>query len=83
MSTIMQTPNRALSLWSEYNDQFGPFGAVGIGENTLMAVSPTILNALSNAFPGYRAATGGFTKLPQRREDIVQALQWMKLNGKL
>jgi len=83
MSTIYQAPNRALSIWSEYNDQYGPFGAVGIGENTLMAVSPTILNALSNAFPGYRAATNGFTKIPVRRENIVEALQWMKQNGKL
>lgn len=76
--TIMQAPGRALSLWSEYVDKYGPFGAVGIGENTLMSVIPCILNALSNALGGYR-----FTKTPVRKEDIVAALQWMKDNGKL
>jgi len=76
--SIMQTPNRALSLWEEYVDPYGPFGAVGIGENTLMSVIPMILNALSNALGGYR-----FTKVPVRKEDIVTALQWMKDNGKL
>ncbi|MDG6903143.1 MAG: xanthine dehydrogenase family protein molybdopterin-binding subunit [Nitrososphaerota archaeon] len=76
--TIMQAPNRALSMWEEYVDPLGPFGAVGIGENVLMSVIPCILNALSNALGGYR-----FTKVPVRREDIVAALQWMKDNGKL
>jgi len=76
--TIMQAPDRALSVWHEYVDPYGPFGAVGIGENTLMSVIPMILNALSNALGGYR-----FTKVPVRKEDIVTALQWMKANGKL
>jgi len=76
--SIYQTPNRALSLWQEQVDAYGPFGAVGIGENTLMAVIPCILNALSNALGGYR-----FVKVPVRKEDIVTALQWMKANGKL
>lgn len=71
--TIYQAPERALSLWVEYKDAYGPFGAVGIGENTLMSVIPTILNALSNALGGYR-----FTKTPVRKEDIVTALQWLK-----
>jgi len=78
ITSIYQTPDRALSLWSEYNDPYGPFGAVGIGENTLMSVIPMILNALSNAMGGYR-----FIKTPVRKEDIVTALQWMKANGKL
>jgi CO/xanthine dehydrogenase Mo-binding subunit len=76
--TIYQSPDRALSLWSEYNDAYGPFGAVGIGENTLMSVIPCILNALSNAMGGYR-----FIHVPVRKEDIVTALQWMKANGLL
>jgi CO/xanthine dehydrogenase Mo-binding subunit len=76
--TIYQAPNRAQSLWTEYNDPYGPFGAVGIGENTLMSVIPMILNALSNAMGGYR-----FIHTPVRKEDIVLGLQWMKQNGKL
>jgi len=71
--TIYQAPERALSLWSEYKDAYGPFGGVGIGENTLLAAIPTILNALSNALGGYR-----FTKVPVRKEDIVTALEWLK-----
>jgi len=76
--SIYQAPDRALSLWSEYNDPYGPFGAVGIGENTLMSVMPMILNALSNAMGGYR-----FIKTPVRKEDIVAALQYMKTKGLL
>jgi len=76
--TIYQAPNRAQSLWTEYGDPYGPFGAVGIGENTLMSVIPMILNALSNAMGGYR-----FIHTPVRKEDIVLGLQWMKQNGKL
>jgi len=71
--TMYQAPERALSLWAEYKDAYGPFGAVGIGENTLMSVIPMILNALSNALGGYR-----FTKVPVRKEEIVAALQWLK-----
>jgi len=76
--SIYQTPNRNMAVWEEYVDPYGPFGAVGIGENTLMGIMPAILNALSNAMGGYR-----FTKCPIRKEDVVTALQWMKANGKL
>jgi hypothetical protein len=41
-------------------------------------VASCVLNALSNACAGYR-----FTRMPVRKEDIVDALQWMKANGKL
>ena len=76
--SIFQTPNRNLAVWHEYVDQYGPFGAVGIGENTLMGVIPCILNALSNALGGYR-----FDHIPVRKENIVEALQWMKSKGLL
>jgi CO/xanthine dehydrogenase Mo-binding subunit len=76
--TIMQAPDTAQAVYEEYVDQYGPFGAVGIGENCLTGCIPAILNALSNAMGGYR-----FTKTPVRKEDIVAALQWMKANGKL
>jgi len=76
--TIMQAPDRATSRFAEYQDQYGPFGAVGIGENSQMNTVACIANALSNALGGYR-----FSKVPIRREDIVTALEWMKANGKL
>jgi len=76
--TIMQAPDRALAHFAEYQDQYGPFGAVGMGENSQMNAVACIVNALSNALGGYR-----FTKVPVRKEDIVTALEWMKANGKL
>jgi CO/xanthine dehydrogenase Mo-binding subunit len=76
--TIMETPDNIVATWDEYGDRLGPWGAKGIGENTLMAVSPAIANALSNALGGYR-----FTKLPITREDIIRAIQWARQNGKL
>jgi carbon-monoxide dehydrogenase large subunit len=76
--TIMQAPDRAISHFYEYQDPYGPFGAVGMGENSQMNSVACIANALSNALGGYR-----FTKVPIRREDIITALEWMKANGKL
>jgi CO/xanthine dehydrogenase Mo-binding subunit len=76
--TIMEVPDNVTADWSEYGDKLGPFGAKGLGENTLIAVSPAIANALSNALGGYR-----FTSLPIRREDVVAAIQWAKQNKKI
>lgn len=59
--------------WVEYVDPVGPYGAKGIGENVMMAVSPALANALSNAMGGYR-----FTSIPLTREKIVAGLQWMQ-----
>ena len=77
-ATIMQTPDRAIAHFAEYQDQYGPFGAVGMGENAQMNAVACIANALSNALCGYR-----FTKVPIRREDIVYALQQLKAQGKI
>ncbi|MDG6924249.1 MAG: xanthine dehydrogenase family protein molybdopterin-binding subunit [Nitrososphaerota archaeon] len=76
--TIMQVPDNFQVPVYEQVDPVGPFGAVGMGENALTGVASMVLNALSNACGGYR-----FTRMPVRKEDIVDALQWMKDNGKL
>jgi len=76
--TIMQCPDQMQNLTYEQVDPVGPFGACGMGENGLTGVASMVLNALSNACAGYR-----FTRMPVRKEDIVDALQWMKANGKL
>ena len=76
--TKMQVPDNLQVPVYEQVDPVGPFGAVGMGENALTAVASAVLNALSNACGGYR-----FTRMPVRKEDIVDALQWMKDNGKL
>ncbi len=76
--TIMQAPSSFTCLPYESLDPTGPFGAKGMGEDSLCATSAAIANAMSNALGGYR-----FTSVPMRKEDIVAALQWMQANGKL
>jgi CO/xanthine dehydrogenase Mo-binding subunit len=78
LPTQADTPDSINSVWGEYVDPVGPFGAVGIGENCSMAVSAAISNALSNALGGYQFAT-----LPITKVEIVNAIQWAKANGKL
>jgi len=78
IATMMESPDQVDALWVEQNDPVAPFGAVGIGEPVLMAVSPAIANALSNALGGYR-----FRTLPITREDVVAGIQWAKANGKI
>jgi CO/xanthine dehydrogenase Mo-binding subunit len=78
IATMMEVPDQVDALWIEQNDPVAPFGAVGIGEPVLMAVSPAIANALSNALGGYR-----FRNLPITRADIVAGIQWAKANGKI
>ncbi|HVP22436.1 MAG TPA: xanthine dehydrogenase family protein molybdopterin-binding subunit [Conexivisphaerales archaeon] len=76
--TIMETPDTVIPTWEEYVDPIGPFGAKGIGENVLIAVSPAVANALSNALGGYR-----FDHLPISREDVMKAIAWAKGANKL
>ena len=76
--TIMEVPDQIEATWDEYVDPIAPFGGKGIGENVLMGSSPAIANALSNALGGYR-----FTKLPITREDIMNAVRWMREMKKL
>jgi CO/xanthine dehydrogenase Mo-binding subunit len=78
LPTQADSPDSITSVWGEYVDPVGPFGAVGIGENCSMAVSAAIANALSNAMGGYR-----FNTLPITKMDIVAGIQWMQANGKL
>ena len=76
--TIMEIPDTHTSVFYENPDPMGPYGAKGIGEPALTTTSSAIANALSNALGGYR-----FYKLPIRRENIVEALEWMQSQGKL
>ncbi len=76
--TIMETPDSHTPLFNATVDPMGPYGAKGIGEPALTTTSPAIANALSNALGGYR-----WHKLPIRRENIVEALEWMQSQGKL
>lgn len=76
--TVMEVPDQVDALFIEQNDPVAPYGAIGIGEPCLMAVSPAIANALSNALGGYR-----FRTLPIAREDVIAGIKWAKANGKL
>ena len=78
IATMMESPDQVDALWIEQNDPVAPFGAVGLGELALIAVSPAIANAVSNALGGYR-----FRSLPVSREDVIAGIQWAKANGKL
>ncbi|MDG6949356.1 MAG: xanthine dehydrogenase family protein molybdopterin-binding subunit [Nitrososphaerota archaeon] len=74
--TIMENPDTPNVIPVENIDPTGPYGATGIGENTIIAADVSYINALSNALGGYR-----FHKTPVRIEDVVAAIQWMQANG--
>ena len=74
--TIMEAPDQINTIWEEYGDPVGPYGAKGIGENVIICYSPGLANALSNALGGYR-----FYQIPITRVDIVAGLQWMRSKG--
>ncbi|MDG6914281.1 MAG: xanthine dehydrogenase family protein molybdopterin-binding subunit [Nitrososphaerota archaeon] len=73
--TIMENPDTPNVIPIENIDPTGPYGATGIGENTIIAADVSYINALSNALGGYR-----FHKTPVRIEDVVAAIQWMNSN---
>ncbi|MCL4355533.1 MAG: xanthine dehydrogenase family protein molybdopterin-binding subunit [Nitrososphaerota archaeon] len=74
--TIMENPDTADAIPVQNIDPTGPFGATGIGENTIIGADVTYTNALSNALGGYR-----FKKTPVRIEDVVAAIQAMNGNA--
>ena len=74
--TIMEIPDQVNTVWEEYIDPIGPYGAKGIGENVIICYSPAIANAISNALGGYR-----FNQLPITKQDIVGGLNWMRSQG--
>jgi CO/xanthine dehydrogenase Mo-binding subunit len=86
IATIMEMPTDVLTngptpymdgtnyKWVEQIDPVGPYGAKGIGENCLIAVSPALANALSNALGGYPY----FNSLPINKEQIVAGIQWAR-----
>jgi CO/xanthine dehydrogenase Mo-binding subunit len=67
--TIQDVPDEALSLLVENADGPGPYGAKGTGESGVLAVSPAVVSALSEA-TGLR-----FTDLPVTPERVWEALQ--------
>ena len=67
--TSKDIPDKTLSLLVENSDGPGPYGAKGTGESGVLAVSPAVVSALSEA-------TGlGFTDLPVTPERLWEALQ--------
>jgi CO/xanthine dehydrogenase Mo-binding subunit len=58
-----------VSILIESNDPLGPYGAKGVGEHTLVATAPSILNAI-------RHATGASVReLPATPARVLQAVQ--------
>ncbi len=67
--TVDDMPDRFTIEFIETPNPEGPFCAKPIGEHPIVAVAPTILNAIRNA-------TGvEFTRLPVRPEDVLEALR--------
>jgi CO/xanthine dehydrogenase Mo-binding subunit len=71
--TIMELPDQINTIWEEYGDPIGPYGAKGIGENVIICYSPGIANAISDALGGYR-----FDHLPITKQDIVGGLDVLR-----
>ena len=69
MPTALDTVNKLQEgIILEYPDEVGPFGARGMGEATLSASAPAILNAVYNAI-GIR-----FDKTPLTPDRVLEAL---------
>jgi len=66
--TAMDIPPTEIKLL-EIPEPFGPFGAVGIGEPSMMGTAPAIANAVSDAI-GKR-----MTEIPLTPERILEAIE--------
>ncbi len=66
--TAMDTPETEIKLL-EIPEPFGPFGAVGIGEPSMMGTAPAIANAVSDAI-GIRMA-----QIPLTPERVLAAIE--------
>ena len=69
MPRIQDVPRRQTVIFVETPEKRGPFGARCIAEHPMVAVAPTILNAL------YDATGHEFFRLPVLPKDILEALQ--------
>jgi len=66
--TFMDLPETEIKLL-EIPEPFGPFGAVGIGEPSMMGTAPAIANAVSDAI-GVR-----MTQIPLTPERVLAAIE--------
>jgi carbon-monoxide dehydrogenase large subunit len=69
MPRIHDTPKKQKVIFVETPEQRGPFGARCVAEHPMVAVAPTILNAL------YDATGHDFFRLPVFAKDILEVLQ--------
>ena len=66
--TIMDTPETVIKLL-EIPEPYGPHGAVGIGEPSMMSTAPAILNAVSDAIDLR------MTQIPLTPERVLAAIE--------
>jgi CO/xanthine dehydrogenase Mo-binding subunit len=67
--TSMDAPQDIVARLLEVADPFGPYGARGVGEMTMMLLAPAILDAIHDA-------TGiWFNRIPVKAEDVLLALK--------
>jgi CO/xanthine dehydrogenase Mo-binding subunit len=69
MPRISDIPKKQSVICVETPEKRGPFGARCVAEHPMVAVAPTILNAL------YDATGRDFFRLPVLPKDILEALQ--------
>jgi CO/xanthine dehydrogenase Mo-binding subunit len=69
MPRIHDIPKKQSVIFAETPEKRGPFGARCVAEHPMVAVAPTILNAL------YDATGRDFFRLPVLPKDILEALQ--------
>ena len=70
--TSMDVPHDIVPRLIEIADPFGPYGARGIGEMTMMLLAPAILDAIHDATSIW------FNKIPVKSEDVLLALKAKK-----
>jgi CO/xanthine dehydrogenase Mo-binding subunit len=66
---IQDTPRKQTVIFVETPEKRGPFGARCVAEHPMVAVAPTLLNAL------YDATGRDFLRLPVSPKDILEAIQ--------
>ena len=73
--TLKDAPNEVVCIWVESNYRRGPFGAKGLGEPSINAIAPAIVNAVCHA-TGLR-----FNSIPLTPEKVYLTLKKIGMAG--
>lgn len=62
--TLLDIPKRIRAIWVEAGFKRGPFGAKGLGEPSIVAIAPSIANAVAHALGGGVKANKDVNRIP-------------------